>query len=359
MSAESLSIAPPAAQFDFAGHQAVEADFLRILTSGRVPQGLLVVGPYGVGKATFAFRIARALLAGRLVPAGVPEVDMFGDIIAPPPPDLQVSADHPVSRRITAGAHGDLLVIERPLADDGVRRKGDVPVDLIRKIPSFLQKTASEEGWRVVIVDDADRMNRSAQNAILKILEEPPKQAMLILVAQSASALLPTIRSRCQMLRLGPLGDDQLDHQIKQWQPAMMAEDVALVRDLAGGSLGRAAEIIAADGLALWQKIDQIVLGNGAPRELIKLAESLARVDSAQATLVVDMVRAALYRRLRDRVGTLSSDHDALVLDWTVAVWEKLGTDLVLAQRRYLDLKPVFYRLFKETRQVWASLTLG
>ena len=351
MSIETIPL--PSSQHDFNGHDAVLARFLPVLTSGRVPQGLLITGPYGVGKATLGFRIARALLAGRLAPAAA---DMFGVV---PVPDLAVPADHPVSRRITAGAHGDLLVIERPLADDGVRRKGDVPVDLIRKIPTFLQKTASEEGGRVVIVDDADRMNRNAQNAILKILEEPPKQAMLILIAQSASALLPTIRSRCQMLALGPLGDCHIEQQLRQWQPSMMAEDVMLIRDLAGGSLGRAAEIITADGLGLWQKIDQIVLGQGDRRDRIKLAETLARGDNAQAVLAIEMLRSALYRQIKLAVGPTTSIADALVLDWTVGVWEKLQSDLALAQRRYLDLKPVLYRLFQETHQIWARLASG
>lgn len=347
----------PASQFDFYGHESVLTDFMRILASGRVPQGLLLAGPYGVGKATLAFRIARALLAGNLAGVGgAPEVDMFGDVIAPPLPDLQVSPDHPAARRIAAGAHGDLLVVERPLADDGVRRKGEVPVDMVRKIPGFLHKTASEEGWRIVIVDDADRMNRSAQNAILKILEEPPKQAMLILVAQSASGLLPTIRSRCQMLTFGQLSDAVVSDYIRRTMPDMAGADIDLVTALASGSLGRAHEIIDQDGLALWQRIDQIVLGSGQPQELLKLAEHLARGDSGQIQLVIDLLRAMLTRQIRGFASTNSTLHGTLVLDRAAVLWDKLGSDIVLAQRRYLDMKPVLYRLFRETSQIWAQL---
>lgn len=351
-------ILSPASRTDFIGHDDVLADFSRMLVSGRIPQGLLLTGLYGVGKATLAFRIARALLAGRMDGLGAaPEMDMFGEVIPPSPPDLSVPADHPVARRIAAGAHGDLLVVERPLADDGIRRKGEVPVDLVRKIPPFMQKTASEEGWRIVIVDDADKMNRNAQNAILKVLEEPPKQAMLILVAQSASALLPTIRSRCQMLSLGPLSDAVVAGMIRAWQPGIADDDVALICGLASGSPGRAAEILQIEGLALWQKIDQIVLGTGQPREMLKLAETLARVDAHQAQLVVDFLRAALYRQIHAQAAKAEAGlSERLVMEWMVTVWEKLGAELALAQRRYLDLKPVFYRLFRETADVWARL---
>ncbi len=85
------------------------------------------------------------------------------------------------------------------------RLRGEIVVDDAREIGAFLRLTAAEGGWRVVVVDGADEMNRNAANSLLKILEEPPRQTLLILVAHSPGKLLPTIRSRCRQVPLAPL----------------------------------------------------------------------------------------------------------------------------------------------------------
>ncbi|MDT8872433.1 hypothetical protein RAA17_17930 [Komagataeibacter rhaeticus] len=90
--------------------------------------------------------------------------------------------------------------------------------DDIRPIGTFLHRTAAEGGWRVVIVDGADYMNRTAANAILKILEEPPERAILILTAAMPGRLLPTIRSRCRVLNLAPM-DNAAMHAVLSAMP--------------------------------------------------------------------------------------------------------------------------------------------
>ena len=118
---------------------------------------------------------------------------------------LFVDAKHPVARRIAAQAQPDLLVIERTLNDKGVLHK-QIAVEDIRKTVAFFGSTAGEGGWRVAIVDAVDELNRSGANALLKVLEEPPQRALLLLVSHSAARVPATLRSRCRILTLRPLG---------------------------------------------------------------------------------------------------------------------------------------------------------
>ena len=120
-------------------------------------------------------------------------------------PGLAVSPESGVFRRVAAGGHADLLTVERAFDPRRKRLRNEIVVDDVREIGTFLHLTAAEGGWRVVIVDGADAMNRNAGNALLKILEEPPQRALLLIVAHSPGRLLPTIRSRCRQMKLSPL----------------------------------------------------------------------------------------------------------------------------------------------------------
>ena len=189
---------PPRGNPDLLGHEAVEAELRRLFDSGRMPHALLLSGPRGIGKATLAFRLARFVLAqgGGGEQAGP---SLFGDDsgggedagstgLATPP-------ESGTFRRVASGGHADLLTVERSYDPSRRRLRGEIVVGDTREIGAFLRLTPADGGWRVVVVDGADEMNRNAANALLKILEEPPRRALLLLVAHSPGKLLPTIRS--------------------------------------------------------------------------------------------------------------------------------------------------------------------
>src|SRR5271156_2731253 len=178
------------------GHAVAEAALLAAYRSGRVPHAFLIAGPQGIGKATLAYRMARFVLA---------HPDPSSREVARAT-SFAVDAGHPVARRIAAQAQPDLLVIERTLNERGVLHK-QIQVDDIRKTVAFFGSTAGEGGWRIAIVDAVDELNRSGANALLKILEEPPKRALLLLVSHSAARVPATLRSRCRILNLRPLGE--------------------------------------------------------------------------------------------------------------------------------------------------------
>lgn len=269
------------------GQEAAEREFLAALGAGRLHHGWMIVGPRGIGKATLAWRIARRLIADPPSPASGAEPDgLFG---APTPPDsLELAPDHPVARRIAAGSEPGLLRLTRPWDDKAKRFKQDITVEEVRRLKGRLSLSAADGGWRVCIVDAADEMNRAAANAFLKLLEEPPARTTMLLVAHQPSALLPTIRSRCRLLRCAPLGARDMAAALAQAGVAAPANMEALSA-LSAGSVGRAVTLASQDGLALY----------GA---LVGLLGSMPRLDRPRAVALADSVGGPAGAERRDLV---------------------------------------------------------
>lgn len=193
----------PRAQTRLIGHGHAEAEILDAYRSARMHHAWILAGPKGIGKATLAFRFARFALAH-------PDA-RSADVRAAT--SLAISDDHPDARKVAGGAHPGLLHLKRPYDP---KRKGkdkikqDLTVDEIRRTVPFFGSTGSEGSWRICIVDAADDMNANAANALLKILEEPPRNSLFLVIAHSPGRLLPTIRSRCRTLRLHELSERQV-----------------------------------------------------------------------------------------------------------------------------------------------------
>src|SRR5580700_2335679 len=226
------------------GHADAEAALLAAYRSGRIPHAFLIAGPKGIGKATLAYRLARFVLAH--ADSASPDVGAATS--------LAVDAGHPVARRIAAQAQGDLLVLERTPNDKGVLRQ-QIAVEDVRRTVSFFGATAGEGGWRVAIVDAVDELNRFGANALLKILEEPPQRALLLLVCHSASRVLPTLRSRCSVLPMRPLSQSDvaraLAASVASTENDSQIEAAAAAAD---GSVARALAFLDEDALALRQR---------------------------------------------------------------------------------------------------------
>jgi DNA polymerase-3 subunit delta' len=276
------------------GHQTAEAAFLRAYTSHRLHHAWLITGPKGVGKATLAWRIARFLLATPMDEGDA----LFG---APPPPDrLDIAPEHPVAHRIHALSEPGLFLLRRPWDREKKRLKTTITVDEVRKMKDFFGLSAGGNGRRVVIVDAAEEMNQNAANALLKMLEEPPKNATLLLISHQPSRLLPTIRSRCRTLALGALGPDDMGRALHQ--AGIDAGDSAALAELSAGSVGEAVALIQQEGLTLYAEIMELfaTLPRMDRSRAVKLSDAGgAKGAEARFELLLDLIDRLLSRLAR------------------------------------------------------------
>lgn len=357
----------PRANSRLIGHEAAERTLRSAFEGGAMAHSWLISGAKGIGKATFCFRLARFILS-RGATAGKGSGGLFGD-------DL-TAADHgddglwsdpkaPVFRRVAAGGHTDLLSVERSLNDKG-KLRNEIVVDDVRKIGEFLRLTAGEGGWRVVVIDCADEMNRNAANAVLKILEEPPPRALLLLVSHNPGRLLPTIRSRCSRLSLPALTDATVAELLEKYDSGLTPEDAATIARLAEGSIGTALSLAEAGGLDLYRNVTDLLIDLSAdpPRlNVTKLhdfsdqlgragAENTYRTAMLQVTgwlariITVSAKRTAapsLPETERQILNRLSA---AAGLERWLEVWEKTNNLMERADAVNLDRTQVVLSVF-------------
>jgi DNA polymerase III subunit delta' len=315
------------------GQGEAEQALLDAYRGGRLPHAWLIGGPPGIGKATLAYRMARFVLA-------------HPDPQAPPvrnAKSLDVSAEHPVARRITAQAQGDLLVLERTINEKTGNLRQDIQVDDVRRTVSFFGSTAGEGGWRVTVVDAVDELNPAGANALLKVLEEPPRRALLLLVSHSTARVLPTIRSRCRLLALRPLTQDDVARAAAAAIDAPPDDpNIRAAAAVAEGSVGRALALLDGDALALRDRIKTLLeqLPAVDPRALHALGDRLTGTDPAPLAAFVDSVNAWLSARLdggrqdRGRMARLAE------------VWDKVNAAARDVETYNLERKPYIFNVF-------------
>ncbi len=340
----------PRERADLRGHEEAEAELIAAWRSDRLPHAWLLTGTRGIGKATLAFRFARFVLAGG------------GETMAMEP-------GHPVFRRVAAGGHSDLAVVERG-EDDRGKRRAEIVIDDVRKANALAALTAGEGAWRVIVVDAADDMNRNAANALLKLLEEPPARALLLLVSHAPSRLLPTIRSRCRTLAMRPLDDAALGTLLRAALPETDDADLAALARISEGSPGRGIALARQGGLDLYRRFIALVTTLPEPdtRALHQLADGLAGRDGvdrfrALAELIQWWLARAIGAAARGDAGQISEvvpgEATACArllgtgdrLDQWVGVWENLSRAFAQAEGLNLEPRQVLLSAFATLQQ--------
>jgi DNA polymerase-3 subunit delta' len=298
-----MEVPHPRTVFEHTGGEAVESAFLNALERGRLHHAWLLVGPEGVGKATFAYRAARRLL---------------GAVAAPMSGSLGARPDDPVCRQMIAQAHPDLMVLQRDSLD-GKPRRG-IPVDEARGLPDFFAKSPATAPYRVAIIDSADDLNANAANAVLKTLEEPPERGVVFLVSHAPGGLLPTIRSRCRRLRFAPPPIETAIPWVVD-RAGVEETDARRLLAMARGAPGRAWRLSAGGTLE-------------ADDEAHRLLASLPNSDDAATSALAESFRHPagadrfnlFFSRLADHIHKIACDAAARAegrgADQWVEAWE-------------------------------------
>jgi DNA polymerase-3 subunit delta' len=342
------------------GHEAAEQAFLKAFAAGRLPHAWLISGPQGVGKATFAYRIARFLLAQ---PMQAEEGGLFGAGAPAAPTTLDMPRNHRVFRQIAQQGHPDFRLLERTPNPKTGRMRTEIVIEDVRAVIDFLHLKPAASPWRVVIVDSADDLNRNSANALLKILEEPSTNTVLLLLSHAPQSLLPTIRSRCRKLVLQPLPHDLAAAALAARFPDDKEQDRALAVATAGGSLGQAIRMIEQGGVGLLREIAALLAS--WPRLdaglLHKLGDKLGgRDQEAQFDLAVELLGWWFARMARmaatgetpetqlfeGETALIARMQAAASLDRWLGLWEKVSRLFARVRAVNLDRKQAWVAAF-------------
>lgn len=271
------------------GHDAVAERFVRAMERNRLASTFLFVGPEGVGKRTFALALAQALLCDRVAKEQPPQIT------------LESCGECPQCKQAQAGTHPDILQVAKP-AD-----KADIPLALLigekeHRMRAGLCYEISLRPFsgrrKIALINDADYLNTEGANALLKTLEEPPDDSLLILIGTAEQRQLPTIRSRCQIVRFGSLTEEIVAELLSRHVADADPADRRRAAELAEGSIAQAriwldpqvaefrsglAEVLAQgdfDAPALAKQVAAFVEGGGkessAKRARLRTAIGLA-----------------------------------------------------------------------------------
>lgn len=363
MSLEPENIDHPRLTKRLFGHDGAERLFLEAVNQDRIHHGWLITGPKGIGKATFAWRLAKFLLSRNPGCASDDANSLFGDELGPPEyQTLSLDEDDGVNAQVEAGGHGGLLPVERSLNETTGKMRKDIVIGDVRKLTRFFTQTASEGGWRVAIVDAADEMNTNAANALLKILEEPPEKSIILLIAHSPGRLLPTIRSRCRNLALSPLPNDSVRAVLAARFPEIDNSELDAAAAMAAGAPGKAIELISKAGTDVYREMAETLVSLPAVdmTRVHGLAGKLGAVKAeAEYRLFTEMFMGWLQRLIRQHVSgvaapdvmegesaQLSRISSMARVDQWLELWEKVGHLITRADAVNLDRKQVIVSMF-------------
>ncbi|MEM9733869.1 MAG: DNA polymerase III subunit delta' [Pseudomonadota bacterium] len=325
----------PAETTTILGHRGPVAQLTQAYASGRMHHGWLLAGQRGIGKSATAFALARHILSH---------------------PDLSQAPDHfephtihqSVEAQIANGAHPNVLHLARPWDAKAKRFKTKLTVDEIRQMHRFFGLTAGAGGWRICIVDAADDLNPNSANALLKMLEEPPKRTIIFVITHVVGGLLPTIRSRCQVLNFKPLSAEHIDTIMGGFNLPGDTANRARAALLADGSVRKAIQLVQGGALEPYSAFEHLMQtrATGTAKEWLvahKIAEQLSGAGREETfRLFMDLAMGWIGQQVRNAPAAT-----ATTLAGWAEVWDKATRSLTLAEAFNLDKKQVILSLFE------------
>lgn len=290
------------------GFEESEKMFLEAWKNKSLHQSWLISGIKGIGKTTFAYKLARFLLSD--------DAEKKEDLSS-----LDISPDCNTFRQIAKGSHPEFKLIERGylkterqkivkaikdgnyMSDEelaSLKKSNIISVDDVRTINEFLSKKSADGKWRVVLIDSVDEMNSSSANAILKILEEPPHKSLILLISHNPALLLPTIKSRCNKLHIAPLKENQVASLLRRYRANLSEDVIKKIASISGGSIGKAISYVDGGALAIYDEIYALATSgkNFKTADMLSFCNN-AVADDENYRLVKELILKFLSEQVR------------------------------------------------------------
>ncbi|MBP6442112.1 MAG: DNA polymerase III subunit delta' [Sphingorhabdus sp.] len=305
---------------DYVGHDKAWRQFATACHSGKIHHGWILAGPRGIGKSAFALRAAAML----------------------------VDPENAYASLIARGSHPDILSVKRlpketlkedEVIDDATEFKRSITVDQIRGLQQSLTTRPGLSNRRAIIIDAADDLERGGANALLKSLEEPPVGTFFFLISHASDRLLPTIRSRCQILRFEALDDADMAHILQRAAPEVSADELQALIRLGNGTPGQALDFLGLDLKEIEDAMTAIVRTGDRDNALrSNLADKLA-LKAAQPRY------EAFLRRAPSLIAEYTRKLDATQTSNGVAAWEAASGLAARAIALSLDKQSVVFQM--------------
>ncbi|MEA2842070.1 MAG: polymerase subunit delta [Methylobacteriaceae bacterium] len=335
--ADRVENAPhPRETMGFVGHAAEERAFLDAYRAGRMPHAWIIGGPEGIGKATLAWRVARFLLAN-------PDPRSASVQRAQ---NLDVDPMTAAARQIAALSSSDVALLRRQWNEKVKKLYTEIRVDEVRAATRIFQHAAGGSGWRIAIIDSVDELNRNAANALLKIIEEPPAYSLFLLIAHRPGRILPTIRSRCRLMMLAPLSDEDVVRAMAALNFNYPRDQIKAVASRAGGSVKEALRLLEGESARFDDRVQNLL--KGLPQvdwqEIHGLGDAVAGRDNEAA---YESLMANVFSFLDRSVRDGAARGPARLQPYAEA-WEKVREAAREAEILNLDKRPLTLSIFAD-----------
>ena len=271
------------------GHSSQKLSFLSSFASNRLPQCWLLAGDMGIGKASFAWLIAKFLLTTKYQPA-----DLKNDLNESNLNSILEPQSGSILNRIISGSEQRVYIVRRGYNEKRKAFFKNISIEDVRKLQSYCSLSIADGGKRIIIIDTADDLNKSSSNALLKLLEEPPKNTIFLLISHQPNLLLPTLKSRCQKLSFSNLDQTDLGAVLTAIGCKIEPSDQVSLSILSKGSAGAACRLLNSNCINLYSDILNISssLPNLNINKILQLSQNyFAKAKPGEFEIFLEMMQ--------------------------------------------------------------------
>ena len=310
------------------GHSSQKLSFLSSFASNRLPQCWLLAGDMGIGKASFAWLIAKFLLTTKYQPADL-KIDLnetnINSILEP--------QSGSTLNRIISGSEQRVYIVRRGYNEKRKAFFKNISIEDVRKLQSYCSLSIADGGKRIIIIDTADDLNKSSSNALLKLLEEPPKNTIFLLISHQPNLLLPTIKSRCQKLSFSNLDQTDLGAVLTAIGCKIEPSDEVSLSILSKGSAGAACRLINSNCINLYRDILNIAssLPNLNTNKILQLSQNyFAKAKPSEFEIFIEIMQHFFSRLCK--TGVMQKPVLPSVTDTEATIMKSLSPNLKSAR---------------------------